>query len=304
MKRLLAEGVRFLLLPVAAVLFSVPVFRRHVEFLLSTWKKPERRSAYHRLVYPSVLLFWTRFVYRRERNPDRREALQALVWAQGSGDAVARYWDSVEVDEQLSRKIGDSTYEERVPLLRYLDELLTFAEGEITVCQIGSSSGREIGWLATRHPGHVYIGFDISPDAVTYATVRYPLPNLTFQVASAKDIGSLLPPPDSGLQVVVFSHGCLQHVQPEHAARFFVILGRMPNLRVALAEPVNCEKPSIEGIDGSRPRGSVSYSHNYRFYAERAGFTTEHSHISGQSGAKKATYIYWGRSLARARGSR
>ena len=270
---------RIWLFPLAALLCTVPPFRQHVASLLATWKQPEIRTSYQRLVYPAVLLFWTRFVYRREKDPERREALQALVWGQGSGGATAERWDTLPVDVQLAQTAGGSTYSERIPLLRYLDGVLETAAHEVLICQIGSSSGREIAWLARRRPRHTYLGTDISPEAVEHASARYSSHNLTFRICSAREIGALLRDKESARGAIVFSHGCLQHVQPEHVGKFFAELGGIANVLVALAEPVNRDDGAIEEFRGSRYRGSVSYSHNYRFYAEAAGFVTEASQM-------------------------
>ena len=281
--------------PVGAVICTVPLFNRYMTRLLGTWRRPHERGLLQRLVFPSVLLFWSTFRYRRERDPDRREALQALLWGQGSAWEAARDFDGTPVDVQLTQRIAQVPYSQRVPLLPDLEAALAAAAAPLLVCQIGASSGREVAWLAERHPNHAYLGTDVSGDAVSYAAERYSLPNMGFRVLSAKDIGLLLREIGERSEVIVFSHGCLQYVQPEHVRQFFESLAGIPRLRVALAEPVDLLGEPIQELRGSRPRASVAFSHNYRFYAENAGIVTDKAELGGRRDEGKATYIYWGR---------
>ncbi len=285
---------RILLLPVSVLICRAAPFGRYKKHLLSTWQLSQSRSPLDSLLFRPFLWYWTKFEYRRERAPDRRENLKSLVMDGKSGKAFAKGFDASPVD--LKRMVGRLTFGELVPVLQKADAFLASASKPMLVCQIGSSSGREIAWLATRNSAHTYIGTDVFEDVVTYASEHYDLPNLSFQTCPAKDISSLMSRYEYS-EIIVFSHGSLQYVQPEHVRPFFESLKRFPGLQVMLAEPAEDINGGIEGLNGSRWRGTLTASHDYRFYAESVGIVTKESHIlRARPGKGKVTYFYWGTS--------
>lgn len=243
-------------------------YKKH---LLSTWQTPEKKSGVDRVFYPGVLAFWFRFEYLLEKDPDQRELMKELLMGRDNGRAWAKYYDDQPLD--LEGKIGHMGYAEAWPVLVDLDKRLKEIPGPVLVVQIGSSSGREIAWLAQRNPAHRYVGTDIYPEIIAYAAQKHVLQNLDFQVCSAQGIAHLLMG-QAHQPLVVFSSGSLQYVQPEHMQSFFDAIGKVPGLEIFLVEPANEIKGKPEGFDGSSWRGNFSYTHNYEFYAKRAGFTT------------------------------
>jgi len=222
--------------------------------------------------YYALLLYWVRFKYLSEKDPDKRESLKGLLMGGEAGKIWAEEYESFPLD--FKSKVGHLTYEEACPLLPELDEILSSASESCIVIQVGSSSGREIAWLAERYPAHTCIGTDIYQEVIEYSHKRHNLPNLEFTLCPAKDIGALLSR-YKGRRVVVFSSGSLQYVQPEHLKFFFKDISRIPGCEIALLEPADESKHVPDRLKGSLWRGNFSYTHDYRFYAENSSLSTQ-----------------------------
>lgn len=253
-----------------------PLLRMYKKRLLSTWIFPERRNRIDNFFYEKCLLpAWFRFEYLAEKNPNKRESLKELCMGGEGGRRWAEIYDSRSLD--FEGMVGDMSGKEACPLLPKLDEILSKAAEPLVVVQIGSSSGREITWLAQKNPKHKYVGTDIYPEVVAYSAEHHNLPNLTFEKCVAKEIHRVLSRYKQ--KIIVFSSGSLQLVQPEHLKAFFQSLNRFPELEILLLEPGNELRGCPDGLKGSVWRGNFSYTHDYRFYAENAGLTTVESRI-------------------------
>lgn len=189
-----------------------------------------------------------------------------------SGKNWAESYDSRPLD--FERRTGHLTGRDANPLLPELDKLLSTTTESLMVVQIGSSSGRELAWLAERNLTHKYIGTDIYPEVIDYSSEHHNLPNLSFQRHSSKEISNLLNR-YKGKGIIVFASGSLQYVQPEHLVVFFDSLSCIPELQVILLEPANKSQGDPSELKGSLWRGNFSYTHNYRFYAEKANLITQ-----------------------------
>ncbi|MDD5174145.1 MAG: class I SAM-dependent methyltransferase [Candidatus Omnitrophica bacterium] len=244
--------------------------------LLSSWQIMEKRKGIDHLLYPSTLNFWIKYEYLSEVDPDKREASKKILMGEDGGRAWAKTYDSQPLD--FNEKIGSLTYDEACPLLTELDKKLNSISKPALIVQIGSSSGREIAWLAKRNTEHKYIGTDIYAEVIDYSANSHNLPNLSFQICSAKEIYDILSICKKQ-KIFVFSSGSLQYVQPEHMKTFFNSISQIPELEIILLEPANELKKNPEEIKGSVWRGNLSYTHNYRFYAEKAGFITKKCRI-------------------------
>jgi hypothetical protein len=256
--------------------------------------KKKRKGLLDNFFYPAILSYWFKFEYLFEKNPDKRESLKKILMGGESGKEWAKYYDNQTLD--FKAKIGCLTYNDACPLLSKLDKALSSATKPSIVVQIGSSSGREIAWLAERNPTHTYIGTDIYPEVIAYSSKHHNLPNLSFERYSAKEISNLLNK-HKDKKIILFSSGSLQYVQPEHLETFFNSINRFPKHEIILLEP---GKGNPEKIKGSLWRGNFSYTHNYRFYAEKASFITQickiiKPYINDYSIKNTVHYFYWAR---------
>lgn len=261
---------RALRLAIGAIICRLPLFKKYKLHLLSLWQL--ERKGRDKAFYLAVSAYWLKFEYLAEKDPDKREAMKGLMMGGKSGREWAKYYDEQPID--FKAKVGRLTYEEAYPLLPKLDEICSKAGETLVVIQVGSSSGREIAWLAERNPAHKYIGTDVYPEVIAYASEHHHLSGLSFQLCSAKEISKLLDRYQDQRKVV-FSSGSLQYVQPEHLELLFDALSRCQKLEMLLLDPGSEPRGDSEQSKSSLWRGAFSYAHDYRFYAEKAGLITQ-----------------------------
>lgn len=199
----------------------LPLFARYRKTLLASWSV-RGAGGHDGLWLRAVLSYWFRFVYLAEGDPERREALKGDLMGGAAGVRWAQAYANMPID--FDAKVGSMRFAEACPLLPALDQFLGASAEPMLVVQIGSSSGREIAWLARHHPRHVYVGTDIYDEVVEFAAGAQRAPNLSFEVCSAPDIGRIVDR-HRETRAIVFSSGSLQFVQPEYVEQMFRALG-------------------------------------------------------------------------------
>ena len=238
--------------------------------LLRSWVLHERFTAIDRFLFPAVMAAWAQCEYLKLDDPDEREKLKSSLMGGDNAAAWAQHYEDQPID--LEQRVGRLSYREACPLLPSLDSLLCERDEPHLVIQAGSSSGREISWLATRQIQHQYIGIDPYPEPIQLARQNHQLSNLSFLPIPAQAIPELIG--NHSRSVIVFSSGSLQYVQPEHIQKLFIELGRRRKVELWLLEPADASAENPLAVPGSRWRGNFSFTHNYRYYAERAGWRT------------------------------
>jgi hypothetical protein len=200
------------------------------------------------LLYSILFYLWTKVEYLREKDPDKREHLKALAMAGDSGREWARHYDAVPLNFNI--KVDDLSFEEAVPIFGEIEDILKSAQSRIIVVQVGSSSGSEIAYFAGKYPHHTCIGTDIYQEVVDYSSQSHQAKNLSFRKISAKDMWKFLSE-FIDKEVLVFSDGSLQYVQPEHLSPFFASIYRHGSAKVLLCEPVDEHRCIMEDLAGS-----------------------------------------------------
>ena len=74
--------------------------------------------------------------------------------------------------------------------------------------------------------------------------------------------------------VLIYSSGALNYVQPEHLTIFFNSLSKFANFKILISEPGNESKGKPNEVKTSIFRGEFSYTHDYKWYAEKSGIET------------------------------
>ena len=188
-----------------------------------------------------------------------------------SGKNWAKHYNSIPID--FTRKVGNMTLREAIPIFDVVETILSNAESNYSVIQVGSSSGKEIAYFATMFPQHQYLGTDIYKEVLEYSSQHNSLPNLSYALVSAKDIYNLLQTRATS-STLVYSIGALNYVKPEHLTIFFNSLSKFPNLKILLLEPGNESQGRVDELRNSIWRGDFSYTHDYKYYAEESGIET------------------------------
>lgn len=282
------------------ILVAAPPCRGVVERMLSTWHNAAARGPLTRLLFDSVFDAWIRRRYLPETDPDAREKLKMICMAGESGRSWAEDYNR---SDYLDReKMGTLPLSEADPSFDALDAACAAAPDDAVAVQIGCSSGRQIAWFAARHPRLHFAGFDIDRSIIDYISKVHQLPNLEFFVGFAQETPNALAR-YAGRPLILFSHGTLQLVQPEHIDIFFRDVGARPQTKIILLEPASDGLGPPEELEGSHWRWNFSYTHNYRYYAERYGLITERMEITapyrdhppGSARRQTVLYFYQGR---------
>ena len=274
MKRLLKYIFGF---PVALVFFRLPFLSRYGNHLISTWHNAKGMSKLDRFLYPVIHFSWLNYIYLREQDSDKREALKSIAMGGESGKNWAQMYNETKLD--LSSKVGNMKFKEASPLFVDISEYLSKpSEKKRVVVQIGSSSGKEIAYFSNLFPKIKFIGTDIYDSVVEFSQQQHLFENLSFEKCSAQNLFSLLTTYKKN-ELIVYSSNSLQYVQPEHMDFFFKTLAEFSNFKIFLLEPGNSSIKKPDEIHGSLWRGNFSYTHDYKYYAEMAGLKTIKSQI-------------------------
>jgi hypothetical protein len=260
-------------------MFFIKIFTavlRQILFRCNKWFTPKKRKGARARLYSILFNYWIRFDYLREPDPDKRESLKALAMGGTSGRDRAKCYDDEPLD--FNAKIGELSFNQAVPIFSEAEKILTNAPSGIVMIQIGSSSGREIAYFAGKYSRHTYFGTDVYQTVIDYSSQSHQSANLVFKRISAKDIGELLSE-YTDRQALIFSHGSLQYVQPEHLSPFFAAIHRHGAAKILLCEPADDTSDKVPDLKGSTWRGNFSYTHNYRYHAEKEGIITTNCEI-------------------------
>jgi len=260
--------------------FSFPALYNYKKYLLSTWFLPQRRNKLDHFCYRLLIPVWFRFEYWSETNPDLRTAKQGLLMGGESGAEWAKHYDSSPFPPDEGTKVGSISFSEALPIFEDLKNVLRNKINPTTLIQIGSSSGREIAWFARQFPHIRCIGSDIYRSVIEYSSNKYRGPNLSFVTLPAHQLDSLIQILPEGEDVIFFSSGSLQYVQPEHLKDFFTSLTKFSrSIEVYLLETADDKKGSPNALEESLPRGNFSFTHNYMKDARSAGLEVINSSI-------------------------
>ncbi len=266
-----------LAMTLGALICKLPFLSRYKRHLLSTWHDFDKRKGIDNLLFDPLFNFWIRFEYLREKDPDKRESLKELAMGGNSGRECAKQADARPLD--FNAKIGDMTFKEAFPMFGEIENILVRTKTKLITIQVGSSSGREIAYFANKYPAHTYIGTDICQGIADYASSAHQRENLSFRTLSAQNISQLLSEYKNE-NILIFSRGALAYVQPEHLPLFFRSVANIPSAKILLSEPGKERWGKLpDEVAGSMWRGNFTYTHDYKFYAEKANIKTIKSRL-------------------------
>lgn len=275
LKKLVDRIINIPIILFCLAIVKLPFFNKYKIHLLSTWHDFEKRSKVDSLLFRVFFRVWISFEYLKETNPDKRESLKSLAMCGESGKNWAQHYQKKSLD--LNKKIGHMLFKDICLGFEEVKTFLTDSHQKCIVIQIGSSSGKETRYFANMFPHHEFIGADICEGVVNYANSYHTIPNLSFVQSSAKNIEKLLNKFNShpiDKKILIYSHGSLQYVQPEHLIVFFKSLNKCPNLSIMLDEPANESNGMPDTLKTSIYRGNFSYTHDFKWYAEESGMET------------------------------
>ena len=140
------------------------------------------------------------------------------------------------------------------------------------IIQLGSCSGRDLEFFLKIFPKLNYISTDVNDEILDFQKEKYTYPNLKYFKCYAEDIDECINHfKISDKNIILFSSGSLQYVNPFFLEEFFSKIKNYKNLNLFISEPV-----SLLFIDNNKlisdNRGNISFSHRYDEYAKKSGF--------------------------------
>lgn len=246
----------------------LPVYRRR---LLGIEQSSRADRYWHRY----LLSVWQRLVFERA-DPDTQERLKLQLIGGEAGLRWARMYAARSFEDELNGRVGTLSFRDARPIFPTLERLC--ADGQSwTVLQIGSSSGRELAYYAAHYPTTTFVGVDFVPKVVAFANSVHRAPNLRFLVADATRLDTIAGEVQS--PIIVLSNGVLQYIGPTKIGLWFHALAAWRAVHhVLLNECVVLTQGALDARHrSSYNRSSWSATHNYRWFAERAGWRTARS---------------------------
>ena len=179
------------------------------------------------------------------------------------------------LDELKKRKIGIMSSNDVLPIFEKMINFIKsnhLSDDENTyIIQLGSSSGRDLEFFLKVFPKLNYISTDVNDEILDFQKENHNHSNFKFFKCYAENIDECINYFNiSNKNIILFSIGSLQYVNPFFLVEFFSKIKNYKNLNLFISEPVN-----LLFIDNnnliSDNNGNVKFSHRYDKYAINSG---------------------------------
>ena len=259
-------------LKIISLLPFLPYWDKLIIKYCKVGKNKEKGSSIGKLIYFLFCKeYYTRSLYRRI-------AIQEKLGGGVAGAAWAEYYFKARGDyppKVGERKQGNIEWHDANPGIKRAINLISGDPKNFSVIQLGASSGKVISHLAENFPESFCIYSDIFEEVTSFAEKKINLPNLEFVTCPSESLPALVQVAKTK-KVLIISIGSSQYVQPENVDKTFRLLSKVKNKEIdfILDELGSKYKTNLNNLKGSKPRGKLSYTHNYKYYAEKNGFKT------------------------------
>jgi len=185
--------------------------------------------------------------------------------------------------ELRKRKTGMISKNVAVPLYEKIIDFIKsknlFDNKDTYIIQLGSLSGRDIEFFLKLFPKINYISTDINNEILDFQKEKYNYSNLKYFKCYAENIDECIDHfKISDKNLIIFSRGSLQYVNPFFLEEFFLKIKNYKNLNLFISEPVN-----LLFIDNNKlisdNRAIISFSHRYDEYAKNSNLNIIESQV-------------------------
>ncbi len=245
----------------------------------------KKRFKYHRFRKKNIIWFLLDTLFQREyfnklKNKEEIRELTNSTLIDGEGKKWAEYYYNNHfqtLDELKKRRIGIISLNDASPMfermINYIKSNKLSDDKNTYIVQLGSSSGRDLEFFLKIFPKLNYISTDVNDKILNFQKEKYSFPNLKYFKCYAEDIDKCINHfKISDKNLILFSNGSLQYVNPFFLKEFFSKIKNFKNLNLFISEPV-----SLLFIDNlnliSDNRSTISFSHRYDKYAKNSNFT-------------------------------
>ena len=246
----------------------------------------KRRFKNHRsLKKRNIIWFVLDTLFQREyfnklKNKEEIRELTNSTLINGEGKKWAEYYYNKHfqtLDELKKRRIGIMSSNDASPMferiINYI-KLNNLSDDKNTyIIQLGSSSGRDLEFFLKIFPKLNYISTDVNDEILNFQKEKYSYPNFKYFKCYAEDIDKCINNfKISNKNIILFSSGSLQYVNPFFLEEFFSKIKNYKNLNLFISEPV-----SLLFIDNNKlisdNRSNISFSHRYDEYAKNSNLS-------------------------------
>ena len=86
------EVVKKFVCEIYLILLKSAFIQKYNRFLISTCLRPELRNRCDNIIYQYIFLLWTKSIYLKEKDPDKRENLKSIAMGEKAGVQWAKYY--------------------------------------------------------------------------------------------------------------------------------------------------------------------------------------------------------------------
>ena len=246
----------------------------------------KKRFKYHRLliknrniIYLVLDTLFEREYFSKLKNKEEIRELTSSTLIDGEGRKWAqKYYDGhfQTLDELKKKRIGTMYANDASPIfekmINFIKSNNLSGDENTYIIQLDSSSGRDLEFFLKIFPKLNYISTDVNDEILDFQKEKYNQSNLKYFKCYAEDIDECVNYFNiSNKNIILFSSGSLQYVNPFFLEEFFSKLRNYKILNLFINEPV-----SLLFIDNNKlisdNRDNISFSHRYDEYAKKSGF--------------------------------
>ena len=218
--------------------------------------------------------------FNKLKNKEEIRELTNSTLIDGEGKKWAEYYYNKHfqtLDELKKRRTGTMSQNDASPMfermINYIKSNNLSDDKNTYIIQLGSSSGRDLEFFLKIFPKLNYISTDVNDEILNFQKEKYSYPNLKYFKCYAEDIDEDINHfKISDKNIILFSSGSLQYVNPFFLEEFFSKIKNYKNLNLFISEPV-----SLLFIDNNKLisdyRGNTSFSHRYDEYAKNSNLS-------------------------------
>ena len=232
--------------------------------------KNKKQSFYNKLFFKIYFDYWINEIYLNEKNPNKRYELQKSCL--GGFDDGITYLNSE--DGKLS--FLEEKNKDMNKFMSMYNQIVEICHNKKNICviQIGSCSGRKISYIAKKNPHINCIGIDIYESIISKSNQENTVKNLKYHLCPIQKISELLNKINCD-ELIIFSSGSIEYLQPEHLEDFLEEIKNYKNLHLLVTDSyykTNISKKFQSNFsEFSYYNGALHYTHLYNEYAKKLG---------------------------------
>ena len=222
------------------------------------------------------VLFWREYLIKLKDKIELRELTDSTLMDEEGRKWALHYYHQnlIKLKELKTRRTGNMSTNDAEPIY---EKMINFIKSnnltddqDTYIIQLGSSSGRVIEFFLKTFPKLNYISTDINDEILDFQKEKYNYSNLKYFKCHAEDIDECINNFNiCDKNIIVFSIGSLQYVNPFFLKTFFLKLRKYPKLNFFAMEPI-----SLSFIDNNKKisdhRVNISFSHRYNEYVRNS----------------------------------